>query len=349
MKILFLSHRFYPYIGGIEVNSEILANEFHKLGHEIRLLTWSEQSEDRVFPFAVIRKPSLARLMDEHKHADVVFENNPCLRLAWPAIFFNKPSVIALRTWISRFDGKIAWQDKLKYIWIKRASDIIAVSQEIKKECAKHATVIGNPYRSDSFQILSDVERVYDFVFLGRLVSDKGVAMAIDTFSKLVQYQKFNYSEKVVSCLTIIGDGPERLNLEQKVYDLQIQNHVHFTGTLKGKELVEMLNMHRFILVPSLWKEPFGNVALEGLACGCLPIVSDGGGLPDAVGKAGLTFNRGDSNDLLRCMKDVLYDKAKESETRSHSKEHLRKHEPGFVALRYLEVINSAVNKASKL
>lgn len=34
MKILFLSHKFYPDIGGIEVNSEILATAFHKAGHE---------------------------------------------------------------------------------------------------------------------------------------------------------------------------------------------------------------------------------------------------------------------------------------------------------------------------
>jgi hypothetical protein len=41
MKILFTSHRFYPDIGGIEVNSEILESYFSSQGHKVRLVTQS--------------------------------------------------------------------------------------------------------------------------------------------------------------------------------------------------------------------------------------------------------------------------------------------------------------------
>ena len=51
--------------------------------------------------------------------------------------------------------------------------------------------------------------------------------------------------------------------------------------------MVEELNRHEIMVVPSRWNELFGVVALEGMACGCAMLVSDGGGLPDAVGYAG--------------------------------------------------------------
>jgi hypothetical protein len=114
MKILFITHKFYPDIGGIEVNSEVLALGFHEAGHEVRMITWTASSGDRRFPFTVIRQPKTAILFKEHSYADVVFENNPSLRLSWPAVFFNKPIVVALRTWVNRIEGGMAWQDRLK-------------------------------------------------------------------------------------------------------------------------------------------------------------------------------------------------------------------------------------------
>src|SRR4051812_33559136 len=107
LKILFLSHKFYPDIGGIEINSEILAYAFSEAGHDVHLLTWSTDSTTKVFPFVVMRNPGKRALFQEHAWADIVFENNPCLRLAWPALLFGRPSVIALNTWVSRSDGKI--------------------------------------------------------------------------------------------------------------------------------------------------------------------------------------------------------------------------------------------------
>jgi len=81
MRILFITHKFYPDIGGIEVNSEVLALGFHKAGHEVRMITWTASSGDRSFPFTVIRQPKTAVLLNEHRNADIVFENNPTLRL----------------------------------------------------------------------------------------------------------------------------------------------------------------------------------------------------------------------------------------------------------------------------
>ncbi|RYE14016.1 MAG: hypothetical protein EOP45_20295, partial [Sphingobacteriaceae bacterium] len=128
-KILLLSHHFYPFIGGIEVISEVLAAAFVKAGHEVHVVTWSAGAEDKVFPFTIVRNPTALTLLREHRWADIVFENNPCLRLAWPTLLLNRPVVTALHTWITRADGSLGIQDKLKTRWwLGRSKQVVAIS-----------------------------------------------------------------------------------------------------------------------------------------------------------------------------------------------------------------------------
>jgi len=336
MKILLLSHYFYPQIGGIEINSELLAIAFHNHGHEVRLLTWSADPGNKHFDYTIIRQPDVKTLLKQHMWADVVFENNPCLRLAWPAYFLRKPSVVALCTWVSRSDGTSAWQDKLKLRWLKRADKVIAVSNAIKEVCFPPAVVIGNPYGVDIFKTLPAVQRNLDFVFLGRLVSDKGADLAIEAIHQLKE-------ESIKFTLTIVGDGDEMLPLKKMVEDYQLQDLVTFTGALRGDVLVRKLNEHKYMLVPSRWKEPFGNVALEGMACGCLPIVADGGGLPDAVGEAGIVFERGSVDSLVNAIKNLRANVELEKSLRAKADLHLLNHHPEMIAKKYLEVLSNAV------
>ncbi|MGI4022360.1 MAG: glycosyltransferase family 4 protein [Janthinobacterium lividum] len=345
MRILFLSHNFYPVIGGIEINSDIFAQAFTDAGHEVHLLTWSKDVTNKTFPFLVIRNPSKRKLILEHSWADLIFENNPSLRLAWPALFFKKPSVIVLNTWISRPNGKIWLQDKIKLWWLKRATKVIAVSDALRKRCWPAAIVIANPYRLNQFRIISNIKKTSDFVFLGRLVSDKGADHAIKALHLLITTKPEIKYINNKPLLTIIGNGPERSNLLKLIAALKMQDYVNLTGSLTGEELTICLNQHRFLLVPSLWEEPFGNVVLEAMACGCLPIVSDGGGLPDAIGKAGITFRRGNINSLANSIVMLMSNLALQQQLKEAAKLHLIDHFPRIVAQRYLEVVNLALQQ----
>ncbi len=342
MKILFLSHKFYPDIGGIEVNSEILANGFVREGHQVRLLTWTNENGEKSFPFEITRNPGLKQLIKAHRWADIVYENNPCLRLAWPSFFLKKPSVVALRTWVNRMDGKIAWQDNLKIYWLSKASAVIAVSEAVRQRTYPKATVIGNPYRHELFRRIHGIKKVHDFVFLGRLVSDKGADLAIKAIHQL---NTLKFVKKIDFSLTIIGDGEEIKNLRTLVEKMSLNSQVKFKGSLHGEELVKCLNQHHFILIPSIWEEPFGNVALEGMACGCLPIVSDGGGLPDAVGKAGVVFKRENLDSLVECIQNIFSNPDYENKMRNAAADHLKAHQPEIVGRKYLEVIEEAYKR----
>lgn len=339
LKILFISYRFPPDIGGIETVSEILSRAFVEAGHEVRLLTCSVGALITDFPFAITQKPNVYELLKDHAWADVVFENNPSFRLSWPMFFFRSRAVVALHTWLTRSNGKINWQDRLKKIKLRKANRVIACSEVIRRHSWPDAMVISNPYEDDKFRVMSSVNRSREFVFLGRLVSDKGADIAVRAFHQLVN----GSHEFIFTSFTIIGEGPEKESLEQMVFELGLKNKVRFKGKLSGESLVHCLNEHRFLLVPSLWEEPFGLVALEGMACGCVPIVSDSGGLPQAIGKAGLTFRKGNAHSLADIMCQVLREPNLVMKLKENAPTHLSNHRKCVVSNHYLTVLENVV------
>ncbi|RZJ87318.1 MAG: glycosyltransferase, partial [Chryseobacterium sp.] len=285
-----------------------------------------------------LRKPSFGQLSKEMLWADIIFENNPCVRMSWPNFLFRKPLITGLQTWIGGSNSKLGKADEFKKWWINRSDALIACSLAIKNQVSSRAVVIDNPYDDKTFVKL-DIQKTIDFVFLGRLVSDKGASMAVKAFDL---YRKRTNS--LNSRLTIIGDGEEKNTLISEVKSLGLEDIVDFKGNMKGAELVQLLNRHRFMLVPSLWDEPFGIVVLEGMACGCIPIVSDGGGLPDAVGNAGLTFKKGDLNNMVDVMVKLKDSPGLESELKAASVTHLADHKVSVVAQRYLTVFEDVLN-----
>ena len=182
---------------------------------------------------------------------------------------------------------------------------------------------------------MPEVPRTRDLVFLARLVSDKGGDLLLDALADL-RAQGFTPE------LTVVGDGPEMPALKRQVETLGLGRQVEFTGVLQGETLVQTLNAHRIMVVPSRTPEPFGVVALEGIACGCVVVGSEGGGLSDAIGDCGLTFPNHDKRALSRALGRVLFDARLYDELRSHAGAHLERHEPGKVAEAYLRVFEKA-------
>lgn len=110
-------------------------------------------------------------------------------------------------------------------------------------------------------------------LFIGRLEAYKGV----ETFIDAVRLCK-----RVPA--RIAGDGSLRATVRERVRDLR---NVTYDGFLAGDALDAAFATARVVVVPSLWHEPFGLVALEAMARGIPVIVSDRGGLPEVVTGAG--------------------------------------------------------------
>ena len=116
---------------------------------------------------------------------------------------------------------------------------------------------------------------------------------------------------------------------------------VHCVQGTRGAELAALLNRHQVLVVPSRWAEPFGIVALEGLACGCFVIGSEGGGLKEAIGPGGITFVNGDASALAGALQKALVNRLPVD--RPAVAAHLARHRPSAVAAGYLQELEAAV------
>jgi glycosyltransferase involved in cell wall biosynthesis len=124
---------------------------------------------------------------------------------------------------------------------------------------------------------------------------------------------------------------------------------VEFCGAVAGEDLVSILNRHRVVAIPSRWREPFGMVALEGMACGCVPIGSDGGGLPNAVGEAGLTFPRGSIEGLVDGLRRLFLEPDLLDGLENRAEAHLARNRLDVVCAKYLEIFRSvSMGRAKK-
>jgi glycosyltransferase involved in cell wall biosynthesis len=314
----------------------MLAEEFVRAGHEVRVVTQTPGETGRAYPYAVLRNPSLVALFEAVTWSEVCLHNNISLRTAWPLLLVRRPWVIGHQMWISRADGCVARVDRLKLQLLRHATNI-ACSAAIARPLGVPAEVVGNPYDADVFKrTTSGTARPGDLIFVGRLVSDKGVDVLLDALAVL-------HARGTTRHLTIVGGGPEELRLREQARRLGLDGQTTFVGAKTPAEIAPLLNRHRILVVPSRRPEPFGIVALEGLACGCVVIGSNQGGLPDAMGSCGLTFPNGDASALAATIDRALRMDSEAAEYRARVAEHLAAHTRRTVAARYLEILKRAI------
>jgi len=139
------------------------------------------------------------------------------------------------------------------------------------------------------------------FGYVGRLVTEKGVATLLDA-ARLLK------GRKCVFRLIIVGDGPERESLQKMALDASLHPEVSFKGFHSGSQLQELLADVTAIVVPSIWEEAAPLSALEQMMQGRLIIASDLGGLAEQIGDTGLTFEAGNSRALADLMQNIIAD-----------------------------------------
>jgi glycosyltransferase involved in cell wall biosynthesis len=249
----------------------------------------------------------------------------------------QRPAWIATHhIWYENPGHPVKLLDRLKKRLARHASANISVSHAVDQFLGLHGHVIPNPYDHRLFRLVPDVTRHLDLVFLGRLVSDKGCDLLLDALALLRE-------RRLTPTLSIIGSGPEHQALADQAQRLQLSSQVRFTGPQSGEDLVQLLNAHRIMVVPSRWNEPFGVVALEGIACGCVVIGSNGGGLPEAIGPCGTTFANGNVTELAEALTACLGREHADAYDPTLTSTHLHRHEASVVAQAYVYVFAQAV------
>jgi glycogen synthase len=333
VRILICSHVFAPSIGGIETVTAILAEQFSRMGATVTVATQTP-GEHGSGQYEVVRQPTTSKLLSLAWHADIVFQSNISLRSLLPILPLRKPIVITHHVQIGRGDGRLGWQDRAKR-GLLRTCQSISISKSIADSLPVKSVVIGNPFEAGEFLISEDGSRERELVFLGRLVSVKGCDVALRALGQLK-------AEGLRPSFTVIGDGPEMPVLKRLSQELGVAEQVDFRGAMRegrGRELAR----HRIMVVPSIYAEPFGVVALEGLAAGCVVAASRTGGLAEAVGPCGLLHSNGDATALAADLRRLLTEQGLRAKLLAGRDAHLQQFQPETVARRYLEIFESAI------
>jgi glycogen(starch) synthase len=334
VKILFSSYVFSPSVGGIETVAALLAPEFVRAGHEVVLVTLTGEDDGKSWPFEVHRHPGPAKFLELTRWCDVFFQNNISLQLAWPLILVRRPWIISHSTWIDRLGARGKPRDQLKRFLLKYGVNV-TISRPVADDLPVASTIVGNPYSDDIFREIPGIVRDRELIFLGRLVSDKGVDLLIQALAGL---RESGLSPR----LTIVGSGPEEPALRRMAADLGVGGQIEFTGAKEPREIARLLNAHQVLVVPSRWSEPFGIVVLEGLGCGCVVAAAKTGGLPEVMGPCGILFEKDDSKALTGALRTMLTQHETLEKFRRNAGRHLDQFKAATVAARYLEVFERA-------
>jgi len=123
--------------------------------------------------------------------------------------------------------------------------------------------------------------------YVGRLVEEKGVRVLIEAVRGLPGTH-----------LLIVGSGP----LRQEIESAAREGGIRLVDAVPHEQIARYLNTLDALVLPSLttptWKEQFGHVLIEAMACGVPVIGSSSGAISEVVGDAGLIFPEGDITAL---------------------------------------------------
>ncbi len=331
-NIVVHSHAYIPNVGGLENMVSGLVNEWIKAGIEVTVFTATAMETDKPLPYNVIRRLKFFELYNAIKNADVFFEANISLKTALLGFLFK-------HKWFVTHQGTYYLGSSLKQKakrFFSLFSNNIGCSNFITNDIKGKGISIPNFY-NEQFVTLTSSERGIDFVFVGRLVSDKGPMDFLQAFNTL---QK----EGMAVTASIIGDGEEKSNVDRYIKDQQLEAVVSFKGMLQGELLMQEMNRHKVMVVPTKIDEGFGIVALEGLATGCVVVATNSGGLPEAVGEFGVLFQKNDVNDLAIKMKIALQQSSTQDKKLALAT-FLKRHTAPVVGKEYLNYFHTKLNR----
>lgn len=102
--------------------------------------------------------------------------------------------------------------------------------------------------------------------------------------------------------LLFVGSGPVKDRIIERAKQAGSTANLVFVETVPMDEVGAYFNCMDVLALPSLttsqWKEQFGRVLTEAMACGVPVVGSDSGAIPEVIGDAGLIFREGDAADL---------------------------------------------------
>jgi glycogen(starch) synthase len=181
-------------------------------------------------------------------------------------------------------------------------------------------------------------------LLVGRLVYEKGFHLALDALAPVI---------RVLGDVRFVvaGTGTAEAELRRQAWRLGLHRKGVFLGWVGDDMLHSLYRIADLCIVPSIY-EPFGIVALEAMASGCLCVVADTGGLREVVpddGTVGLRFPSRDSAALSEILERVLTDDAERAQLVAEAREHVLRFDWAEVARQTLGLYRRELRGTARL
>ena len=250
--------------------------------------------DDSRFPFRVVRRPGKRELFRLIRSADIVQVEGPSmlpLAFGWllrkPVILrhhgyqsicpngllvYGPDRSVCPGHFMARRYHKCLECNSKEYGWLgslrslaltfprrwlaRRATVNVGVSPHVARRVALPRTqVIWNGVAQQGISFVdggnivpAPAQHPPCFAFLGRLVAEKGVPVLLRACRQLAD-QNFNFR------LKIVGDGPERENLERLAEELNLSGQTEFTGSIPSAEIADVLSDAIAVVMPSMCED----------------------------------------------------------------------------------------------
>ena len=239
---------------------------------------------------------------------------------------------------------------------INMSDGVTAVSEHLKEQTFAH------------FDIQNDIRVMYNFIDFERFkkldkehfkkaIAPEGEKILVHTsnFRKVKRVDDvievfWHIRQSIPAKLLLIGDGPERLRMEEKCRELHICSDVRFLG--KQDAVEELLAISDLFVMTSA-NESFGLAALEAMACEVPVISSNAGGLPEVNvhGVTGFMSETGDVKDMAKNALRLLTDNELLDRFRSNALSRAKEFDISEILPQYesyyLEVIENVRRKSA--
>lgn len=331
--IMMIVSLFHPHLGGAEQQALMLAEQLIKRGMKVSVLTRTFKG---LPSFEVIRGVPVYRRIRTLSRGKW-FGLSYMVSTLW-FLFRNRNSYDIIHCHLLGFHSAVAVL--LKWLFGKKTISLVGATGPVSDFLQMKNIFMGNFFlrmiaRSDRLILLCSKSReealaegffpaqlVYipngvdtacfkpdpdigkrgnTITFIGRLDYLKGVDILLQAFSRLI-------SAGIPARLDILGDGPERNNLEIMSQQLGINDAVTFHGAVHG--VAPYLQCSALFVLPSL-SEGMPNVVLEAMACGLPVVATRVGGIVDIIedGANGLLVDAQRPDQLYEAMQRLFTDR----------------------------------------
>jgi len=294
MKVLHISHHFFPCLGGTEKYVMDLCFELKRNGiepevvclntcHNSRKKLKEKETVKRIkvtrIPFIDFRIYKIApKVMDYIKDFDLIHVHGIGFFSDYILAKKNqhkKPVIISTHGGIFHTNKKSLLKKFYHNYWLKhhlkKADKIIADSEndfEQFRKISSKTVFVQNAVDTKKFSYKGkkDYNKI---VFVGRLSKNKRIDLLIERFAEITK----KFPEKTLEIIGEDFDGIKK-ELEKKSKELGLQKKVFFRGKLTEKRLIEKVKKAGFYASASEY-EGFGIAVIEAMAAGTIPVLND--------------------------------------------------------------------------